>query len=312
VTHANAKLTPVGRLTIIKLIKAGYPQAEVARRLCTSRATVAKWWKRYREEGTAGLKDRSSRARHLPHALGQDVIDAICQLRRETGYGPHRIAYRLGRSVSTVYGVLRRQGLSVLQHMERTTRTVVRYERDRPGELIHLDVKKLGRIPDGGGKRFDAGFLETGSGQRRPGKRGHDYIHVAVDDHSRYAYAEALPDERGATAAAFLERAILAFAEVGIRVERVLTDNHGSYRRSHHFKAVAARYDIGQRFTRPYRPQTNGKAEAFNKTLQREWAYRKPYLSNASRLDELPIFLHDYNHDRPHTAIGNHPPTSRL
>jgi transposase InsO family protein len=311
-THANAKLTPAGRLTIIDLIEAGFSQAEVARRLCTSRGTIAKWWKRYREEGTAGLKDRSSRARHLPHALGQDVIDAICQLRRETGYGPHRIAYALRRPVSTVYGVLRRQGLSVLQHMERTRRTVVRYERDRPGELIHLDVKKLGRIPDGGGKRFDAGFLETGSGRKRPGRRGHDYIHVAVDDHSRYAYAEALPDERGVTAAAFLERAVIAFADVGIRVERVLTDNHGSYRRSQQFKAVAARYDIGQRFTRPYRPQTNGKAEAFNKTLQREWAYRRPYLSNGGRLEALPTFLHDYNHDRPHTSLGNLPPASRL
>lgn len=179
VTHANAKLTPAGRLPIIKLIESGFPQAEVARRLCTSRATVAKWGKRYREEGTAGLKDRSSRAHELSHALGQDVIDTICQLRREAGFGPHRIAYAV------------------------------------------------------------------------------------------------------------------------------------SYRRSSHFKAVAARYDIGQRFTRPYRSQTNGKAEAFNKTLQREWAYRRPYLSNASRLDELPVFLHDYNHDRPHTSLGNLPPASR-
>lgn len=310
-SHANAKLTPAGRLLIIQQIDDGFSQAEVARRMYLSRSTVSKWWRRYQEEGLEGLNDRPSRARHLKHALGEEVIEAICALRRQLGAGPHRLAWELGLARSTIYGVLRRAGLSVLSHMERTTRTVVRYEKQRVGELIHLDVKKLGRIPDGGGKRFDAGFKETGSGRHRPGKRGFEYVHVAVDDHSRFAYAEVLADERGDTTAAFLQRTILAFAEAGIRVQRVLTDNGGNYR-SFPFQAVAGEHSIRLKKTRPYRPQTNGKAEAFNKTLQREWAYRCPYNSNAQRFAALKPFLDDYNFTRPHTAIGNQPPASRL
>jgi len=183
-SHRNAKLTAVGRVGIVSQIEAGYSQAEVARRMSLSRATVNKWWRRYREEGLAGLQDRSSRPKRVAHALGEEIIEAICALRRELGAGPHRLAYELNMARSTVYGVLRRSGLSVLSHMERTTRTVIRYERERPGELVHLDVKKVGRIPDGGGKRFDPGFKETGAGRHRPGKRGFEYVHVAVDDHS--------------------------------------------------------------------------------------------------------------------------------
>ncbi len=311
-SHRNAKLTAVGRIGIVSQIEAGYSQAEVARRMCLSRATVNKWWRRYREEGLAGLKDRSSRPKRVAHALGEDVIETICTLRRELGAGPHRLAYELNMARSTVYGVLRRSGLSVLSRMERTTRTVIRYERARPGELVHLDVKKLGRIPDGGGKRFDEGFEETGAGRHRPGKRGFEYVHVAVDDHSRYAYAEVLPDEKGSTTAGFLARTVLAFAEVGITIERVLTDNALNYRRSRAFLQVAATNGIGLRRTRPYRPQTNGKAEAFNKTIQREWAYRRLFLSNAERLDALAPFLSEYNHQRPHTSLGCRPPASRL
>jgi transposase InsO family protein len=210
-----------------------------------------------------------------------------------------------------VYGVLKRAGLSVLARLDRTTRSVIRYERGRPGELIHLDIKKLARIPDGGGKRIDPGWKEAKTARRTSRGGGYDYVHVAVDDHSRYAYAEALPDEKGATAADFLVRAALAFAQVGIAVERVITDNGGCYR-SHAFAAAASMLEVQLRRTRPFRPQTNGKAEAFNKTLQREWAYRKTYYSNPERLDALPIFLHDYNYARPHTSIGNLPPASRL
>ena len=311
-SHPNAKLTPAGRLIIVELLQQGFTQAEVARRLCLSRPTVAKWWRRFGEEGLAGLKDRSSRARHLPHALGEDVMNAICRLRRDLGAGPHRLAYELGMARSTVYGVLRRRGLSVLRTMDRATRAVIRYERGRPGELVHLDVKKLGRIPEGGGKRFDPGFAETGIGRHRPGKRGFQYLHVAVDDHSRFAYAEVLPDERGETTARFLEHTVVAFAQVGVRIERVLTDNAFNYRLSRDFLATAAAHGITLKRTRPYRPQTNGKAEAFNKTVQREWAYRRPYLSEAERLSALPAFLDDYNFVRPHTAIGNQPPASRL
>lgn len=234
-------------------------------------------------------------------------------MRLELGAGPHRIAYSLKLAASTVYGVLRRTGYSVLARLDRTTRTSIRYERDRPGELVHLDVKRLGRIPEGGGRRFDPGFKETGgAGRKRPGpKRGHDYIHVAVDDHSRFVYAECLPDERAATTAGFLERMVFSLAQRGITVERVLTDNAKCYG-SGIFIDVATHHGIRLKKTRPFRPQTNGKAEAFIKTLQREWAYRRPYLSNAERTDALDSFLVDYNFTRPHTAIGNIPPASRL
>jgi transposase InsO family protein len=310
--HRNARLTPAGRLLIVQRIAEGWTQAQVAEAMGVSRATVAKWLKRYREAGVEGLQDGCSRPKRSPRALGKEIVEAILTLRRELGAGPHRIAHELGMAVSTVHKVLRRHGMSVLSLLDRTTRSVIRYERERPGELVHLDVKKFGRIPEGGGKRFDAGFAENGAGRKRPGpKRGHDFVHVAVDDHSRFAYAEALPDEKGPTTAGFLLRAVLAFARVGITVERVLTDNGANYR-SFAFQAATAELGIGRRYTRPYRPQTNGKAEAFNKTLQREWAYRRPYASNAERLATLQPFLDDYNFIRPHTAIGNQPPASRL
>ena len=312
-SHANAKLNEYGRLLLVSRLEEGWSQAEVAEAQGVSRSTVAKWWKRYREEGVAGLRDRTSRARRLPHALGETIVEAICTLRRELGAGPHRIAYELKLPASTVYGVLRRAGLSVLARLDRTTRSVIRYERAHPGALVHLDVKRLGRIPEGGGRRFDPGFAETGgAGRKRPGpKRGHDYIHVAVDDHSRFVYVESLPDEKAATTAGFLERMVFALAQRGIAVERVLTDNAKCYS-SGLFIDVASHYGISLRKTRPFRPQTNGKAEAFIKTLQREWAYRRPYISNHERLEALDTFIVDYNFARPHTAIGNQPPASRL
>jgi transposase InsO family protein len=308
--HANAKLTPAGRLLIIERLGLGWTQAQVAEAQGVSRATVAKWAKRFRLEGIEGLRNRSSRARCFPHALGEQVIEAICRLRRELGVGPHRIAYELGIARSTVYAVLRRYGLHVLRRLDRSTRSVIRYERSRPGELIHLDIKKLGRIPDGGGKRVAPGWKETKAARKGPGV-GSDYMHIAIDDHSRFAYVEPLPDEQGVTAAGFLTRAVLAFAQVGITVERVLTDNGGCYR-SHVFAEAAEAIGVQLRRTRPFRPQTNGKAEAFNKTLQNEWAYRRVYLTNLDRLAALEHFMQDYNYVRPHTSIGSLPPASRL
>jgi len=309
--HANARLTPFGRQLIIQRVRDGWSQALAAESAGVSRSTVAKWCKRYKQEGVAGLRDRSSRPRNSPHALTQDVVDSICRLRRELGAGPHLIAAQLSLPVSTVYGVLKRAGLNLLAHLDRTTRVVIRYERVRAGELVHLDIKKLGRIPDGGGpKRLRFDWPETHSGPNGRGG-GSDYMHVAIDDHSRFAYVEALPDEKAATAAGFLERAVAAFSKVGIRVERILTDNGACYR-SHLFADKATSLGIQRRFTRPYRPQTNGKAEAFNKTLQREWAYRRLYNSNAERLVGLGAFLTYYNYERPHTGIGNKPPASRL
>jgi transposase InsO family protein len=304
-------LTIYGRLQIVRHHQDGYPQVVIAEMMGVSRATVCKWLGRYTREGVAGLVDRSSRPLQVARRLSEELVAAICQLRRERAWGPHRIAYALGVARSTVYAVLRRAGLHRLAWLHRSTREVIRYERAAPGELLHLDVKKLGRIPDGGGKRFDPGFRETGAGRHVSRGLGHDFVHVAVDDHSRYAYAEALPDERGETTAAFLKRALVTFQEKGVRVERILTDNGGNYR-SHAFTAVAAAAGIRLKRTRPYRPQTNGKAEAFNKTLQREWAYVRLYRSNAERLAALAPFLEEYNANRPHTALGGLPPLSRI
>jgi len=309
--HANARLTVFTRRHIVQLHRQGYPPAWIAEVTGVSRATVYKWVRRFENEGEAGLADRSSRP-HVSHRkLTRRQIAAVCRLRRKRAWGPHRIGWKLRLARSTVYAVLRRHGLHRLDHLHRSTREVIRYERAAPGELLHLDVKKLGRIPDGGGKRFDPGFRETGAGRHVSRGLGHDYIHIAIDDYSRYAYAEALPDERGETTAAFLERALTTFQEKGVQVERTLTDNGGNYR-SRAFAAVAAAHGIQLKRTRPYRPQTNGKAEAFNKTLQREWAYVRLYLSNADRTAALIPFLEEYNTDRPHTAIGGLPPLTRI
>ena len=198
-----------------------------------------------------------------------------------------------------------------LAWLHRVTRQIVRYERARPGELVHLDVKKLGRIPYGGGKRFAPGFTETHSGPSRGRSLGVDYLHVAVDDFSRYAYVEALPNERADTTVAFLSRALKHFRRQRIKVERILTDIGSNYR-SRIFQELATAHGIRLKRTRPYRPQTNGKAEAFNKILQAEWAYIQPYPSNLERLDALPEFLAYYNQRRPHGGIGGATPASRL
>ena len=310
--HANAHLTIQGRLRLIQRLESGMTQAQAAEAQGISRATVCKWVKRYREEGVDGLHDRSSRARRTPHTLSKRKVRTICRLRRRDGFGPHRIAYQLGMTQSTVYGVLRRNGLSRLAWMDRTTREVIRYERERPGELLHLDVKKLRRIPAGGGRRKDPEWHFTNTSYRiRGGLRGQDFIHVAIDDHSRYAYVEALRNEKADTTVDFLVRAVKAYERVGVKIERILTDNGSNYI-SRLFKNQADQMGIGLRRTRPYRPQTNGKAEAFIKTLIREWAYKRIYTSNQERLDELTKFVKSYNYRRPHTSLGMRPPASRL
>ncbi len=310
-SHANARLTIYGRKQILRHRCEGHTAAGIAEMMGVSRATVYKWLRRYAQEGWPGLADRSSRPEHLARVTPATTVDAVCELRRTRAWGPHRIGYALGMARSTVYAILRRANLHRLAWLHRSTREVIRYERAAPGELLHLDVKKLGRIPDGGGKRFDPGFLETGAGRQRGCGLGHDYVHVAVDDHSRYAYAEALPDERGETTAAFLERTLATFQALGVRVERILTDNGGNYR-SFAVASVAAAHGVQLKRTRPYRPQTNGKAEAFNKTLQREWAYIRLYTSNAERTTALGTFLEEYNGNRPHTALDGRSPLTRI
>ena len=310
--HRNARLTPLTRLELVREVQAGFPQAEVARRFRVSRATVAKWLDRYRRAGRAGLEDRSSAPHRHPRRTSAESEQRICAVRRTEGFGPHRIQWALGVARSTVYAVLRRHGLHRLDRLHRVTREPVRYEHDAPGDLLHLDVKKLGRIPEGGGKRVAPGFAETRSGPQRGRSLGLEYLHVAVDDHSRYAYVAALPDERGATCAAFLEQALAAFQRRRVRVRRVLTDNAKAYTVAHRFLDAAAAADVRLSHTRPYRPQTNGKAERFIQILQNEWAYARPYRSNAERLHELPRWLYRYNHRRPHGGVGGAVPASRL
>lgn len=309
--HRNARLTIRARIDLIQEVEAGYSQAEVARRFRVCRSTVAKWVRCYRERGKAGLEGGSCRPHRSPRQTDADLANRICALRRSTSWGPHRIGWALGIARSTVYAVLRRAHLHRRAWLHRVTREIVRYEHPAPGDLLHLDVKKLGRVPDGGGKRFAPGFSETRSGPQSKRSRGIECLHVAVDDHSRCAYVEALPNEKGETTVGFVERALAHFADRGVTIKRILTDNGANYR-SRVFSQFAAAHGIRLKRTRPFRPQTNGKAEAFNKILQNEWAYAQPYGSNEERLAALAPFLTYYNHHRPHYGIGGAVPASRL
>jgi transposase-like protein len=308
--HGNARLTPVGRLTLVMRIESGRPVAHVAAEMGISRPTAYKWWRRWQDDGEAGLADRSSRPRSCPHQTPAHLEAQIAELRRELKLGPVRLGARLGVAPSTVHRVLVRLGLNRLAWIDRPTGEVIRrYERDVPGELVHVDIKKLGRIPDGGGHKVlgrQAGVKNnSGHGPRRV---GYGFIHSAVDDHTRLAYSEIHVDEKKETASAFWQRAAAWFAGHGITVTEVLTDN-GSCYRSHLFAETLG--DIKHRRTKPYRPQTNGKVERFNRTMLEEWAYVRPYLSEAERAAALDGWLHLYNHHRHHTAIGG-PPISRV
>ena len=264
--------------------------------------------------GPAGLADRASRAHRVPGRTATRIEQQIVTLRRERKLGPHRIAALLGLSASTVHAVLTRHGLSRLAWMDRPTGQLIRrYERDRPGELLHVDVKKLGRLRDGGGWRVHGRDSDQSRAARSAPRVGFDYVHAAIDDHSRLAYAEIHPDETAATCAGFLRRAASFFAQQGIpRIERVMTDNALVYRRSHAWRDALEAIGAQARFTRRYRPQTNGKAERFNRTLLDEWAYQRPFATNTERAAALPVWLHTYNHHRCHTAIGGQPPITRV
>ncbi len=267
-----------------------------------SRATAYKWLRRFRQEGPVGLEDRCSRPHHHPRRLSLKTEERIVAVRQHQRWGPHRLSAVLHVPRSTVYAVLVRQGCSRLRDFDRLTGTPVRYVRQRPGELVHIDVKKLGRIPPGGGWRM-LGVEGYHHSQWGRVSLGYDYLHVAVDDASRLAFVQARPNERSDQAALFLEAAQRFFLSHGVRVERVLTDRGAAYT-SKLFRATAAQLKIRPKTTRPYRPQTNGKAERFNRTLADEWAYARIYRTNAARLDELPRWLYRYNARRPHTALG--------
>ncbi|MGW1803404.1 IS481 family transposase, partial [Streptomyces sp. NPDC001984] len=309
-SHRNARLTVHGRRLLVERVCSGRPVAHVAAEMGISRATAHKWISRWRSEGEAGLIDRSSRPRTTPHRTPASVETRVCELRQARKLGPARIGPILGLPASTVHRILARHGLHRLAHLDRPTGEIIRrYERDRPGELIHVDVKKLGRIPDGGGHKT----LGRQAGRATRAGMGFDYVHSAVDDHSRLAYSEIHPDEKATTCAGFLRRAAAFFAGAGIdRVERVLTDNAWPYRKSFAWRQALADLGATGKLTRIYRPQTNGKVERFNRTLLDEWAYLRPYTSNDERTAALADFLHTYNHHRCHTALGGQPPISRV
>jgi transposase InsO family protein len=307
--HANARLTIHGRRLLIDRIQSGRPVAHVATEMGVSSATAWKWWRRFRLEGDPGLWDRSSRPRRSPFQTPRRVERRVVQLRRSHKLGPARIAGILEMPASTVHRVLVRAGLNRLSWMDRPTGQVIRrYEKTHPGELVHVDVKKLGRIPTGGGWRAH-GRAATRHG-REARAVGYAYVHAAVDDYSRVAYCEVLGDERADTAIGFWSRANHWFAQHGVTVERVLTDNGACYKRR--FSEALDALGIRHSRTRPYRPQTNGKVERFNRTLADTWAYVRVYRSDAARTAALEQWLHTYNHHRTHTAIGGQPPISRL
>lgn len=317
--HPHARLTIHGRRLLVDRVRAGRPIAHVAEEMGISRTTAHKWVRRWRAEGDRGLYDRSSRPLTTPHRTPADVENRICELRRDRKLGPARIGPILGIPSSTVHCVLTRHGLKRLRWMDRPTGQIIRrYERSRPGELVHVDIKKLGNIPDGGGHRImprqqAAGNRQATTDARRGGSPviGYSFVHTAADDHSRLAYSEVLTDERKETAASFWQRANTFFAEHGITVERVLTDN-GSCYRSRLFGQTLSAAGIVHKRTRPYRPQTNGKVERLNRTLLDEWAYVRPYSSNAERTEALTDFLHTCNYHRCHTALDGQPPISRV
>jgi transposase InsO family protein len=259
------------------------------------------------------MNDRSSRPRRSPNRTPLKRERRIIALRVNRRWGPDRIGYRLGLHPSTVHRVLSRHGLAKLSWLDRATgRTVRRYEHERPGELVHVDIKKQGRIPDGGGHRIlgRAAGKRNKTGTEANRRPGYMFLHNAVDDHSRLAYTEILADEKKETAAGFWERANTYFESVGITVKRVLTDN-GSCYRSQAFKDALGP-GIKHKRTRPYRPQTNGKVERYNRTMLEEWAYAKPYASEAERIAAFPAWLHDYNQHRGHTSLKGQPPASRV
>ena len=320
-SHRNARLNVRGRqLLVQRVCEQGWAVAHAAKAQGISRQCAHRWVNRFREEGEAGLQDRSSRPHHCPAQAPAEVEEAIVAKRHEERRGQDWIGPELGVPARTVSRVLRRHGVPYLRECDPLTgeviraskATAVRYERDRPGELVHMDVKKVGRIPDGGGWKAHGRQMGSSSAAKKA-RIGYDYVHSLVDDHSRLAYSEILPDEKGSTCGAFLRRAATYFIDHGVpRIERVLTDNHFSYRHSNDVAAVITELGAKHKFIRPHCPWQNGKVERFNRTLQIEWAYRRVFLSNDDRCAALAPWLAHYNTERRHTALGGLPPISRL
>jgi transposase InsO family protein len=301
------RLNVFGRQLLVRRIEdQHWPVALAAEAAGVSRATAYKWLRRFRSEGEDGLLDRSSRPHRSPRRLDPELEAAIIRTRVRRRYGPHRLAPLLGLPRSTIGKVLVRRGFARLADLDGPTGTPIRYERERPGELLHQDHKKLGRIPPGGGHRM------LGRAGHRFEGGGYDHFEVVVDDASRVAYVAHVPDESGASASQALAEAAVFFAEHGVRIERVMTDNAKAYTESRAYADVLDGLGARHLRTRPYRPQTNGKAEAFIRTLLREWAYARLYRSNEERLRALPRWVRSYNHHRTHTEIGSIAPMTAL
>jgi transposase InsO family protein len=318
VSHGNARTTIHGRKLIVERHAAGWKQAHIAAAMGISRKCVRTWIIRYAAAGEGGLVDRSSRPHTSPTRTPAEVEDGIVELRSRERRGPAWIGGELGVPARTVSRVLVRRGAPRLAALDPLTGEVIRsskatatrYERSRPGELVHMDVKKLGRIPAGGGWRA-LGRAARETTRTRTRKLGYDYVHSLVDDHSRLAYSEILPDEKGTTCAAFLHRAAAYFAAHGIdRIERVMTDNAWAYRWS--LREVITALGARQTFIKPHCPWQNGKVERLNRTLATEWAYRQVFACNAERAAALAPWIEHYNTRRRHSALGGLPPISRL
>ena len=301
--HKNARLTYLCRLEMVQdITQRGLAASEAGRRHGVSAVTARKWLGRYLSEGVAGLLDKSSRPARSPRAIAPSVALAIVELRRKL-FLQARIASYMGVSKATVSRVLRRAGLSRLSDLQ-PSEPVQRYERESPGDLLHIDIKKLARFEQ-------VGHRITGNRRQNSRGSGWDYLFVAIDDHSRMAFTQIHPDERRESATRFLRAATDYFATLGVSVQRLLTDN-GSAFRSHDFRRVCAELGITHKFTRAYRPQTNGKAERFIQSALREWAYGHAYPSSVERGLALPHWNHFYNWHRPHQGIGSQVPISRL
>lgn len=320
-SHRNAILTETGRLRLARLIvDHGWPLRRAAQRFGVAVTTARRWAERYRDLGAAGMADRSSRPKRCSRQLSRRTERRIVGLRVTRRWGPARIAYHLHLNRSTVHKVLTRYGCPPLAWTDPATGCRIKtspaqrrsYEHAAPGDLIHVDIKKLGRIPDGGGHKV----LGRAAGRRNKTRTamnrrpGYAYIHNAIDDHSRLAYSEIQTDEKKETAAGFWTRANAFFAAAGITITRVLTDNGACYR-SNAFKHALGN-NVTHKRTRPYRPQTNGKVERFNRIMLEEWAYAQPYTSETQRVQAFDQWLHHYNHHRGHTALKGQPPAARV
>ena len=323
-SHANAALTPKHRLRLARLIvEAGWPPARAAEFFNVSWRTANKWAQRYRAEGPAGMADRTSARHHQATKTPQPMVRKIVHLRWKKRLGPVQIGAKVGMPASTVHAVLVRCRVNRLSHIDRRTgEPIRRYEHEKPGDLIHVDVTKFGNIPDGGGWRFvglEQGFANRISTRNRTGNKtaryqprlGNCFVHTVIDDHSRVAYAEIHDDEKAATAVGVLYRAVAWFAARGVIVQRVLSDNGSAYK-SFLWHDTCEELGIKVKKTRPRRPQTNGKIERFHRTLSDGWAYKKLYTSEHARRAALPAWLHEYNHHRPHSSVGGLPPITRL